>query len=219
MKLLLTSAGIKNKAIAKALEELVGKPLTECSIIHIPTAANTFGEDKSWIIENLVKLQKCGFKSIDILDVAAVDPEIWQPRLLSADVICVGGGNELYLAEVFAKIGMKDFLSANLGERVYMGISAGSMVAGQYLSHELLKVVYPEEDFGDSVGQPMGFYDFCFIPHLNSEFFTQVRANVLENLQSGFEHAVYATDDETAIRLVDGQLEIIGRGEHWVYKK
>ncbi len=70
MKLLLTSAGITNSAIGSALQDLVGKPLTELSIIHIPTAATLYDDDKSWIIDDLVNLKNCTFKSIDILDVA-----------------------------------------------------------------------------------------------------------------------------------------------------
>ncbi len=219
MKLLLTSAGLTNDAIAKALSNLAGKPLTELSIIHIPTAANTGGDDKSWVIDDFVNLQKQNFKSIDILDVAAVSAEIWKSRLQSADIISFGGGDEQYLAKVIREIGMKEFLLSILDTKVYMGTSAGSMVAGQYLPHELLKTVYPEENFGDLLENPMEFYDFCFVPHLNSEWFTHVRNDVLEGLVEKFNHSVYATDDNTALSIVDGNIEIVGSGKHWIFNK
>ncbi|HEY0652686.1 MAG TPA: hypothetical protein VGD65_06140, partial [Chryseosolibacter sp.] len=38
MKLLLTSAGISNESIRKALVELLGKPVSEAAALHIPTA-------------------------------------------------------------------------------------------------------------------------------------------------------------------------------------
>src|SRR5881392_4207604 len=38
MKLLLTSAGVKNESIHKALVELLGKPITQCDALCIPTA-------------------------------------------------------------------------------------------------------------------------------------------------------------------------------------
>ena len=38
MKLLLTSAGIKNPSIHDALVDLLGKPIAECSALCIPTA-------------------------------------------------------------------------------------------------------------------------------------------------------------------------------------
>ena len=38
MKLLLTSAGIRNPSIEKALVDLLGKPISEASALCIPTA-------------------------------------------------------------------------------------------------------------------------------------------------------------------------------------
>ena len=38
MKLLLTSAGIKNASIRDALVDLLGKPIAECSALCVPTA-------------------------------------------------------------------------------------------------------------------------------------------------------------------------------------
>ena len=39
MKLLLTSAGVKNASIHTALVDLLGKPIAECDALCIPTAA------------------------------------------------------------------------------------------------------------------------------------------------------------------------------------
>lgn len=219
MKLLLTSAGITNDAIATALEKLAEKPLAELSIIHIPTAANTISDDKSWIIQDLVQLKNQNFKSIDILDVAAVPEEVWKARLERADIISVGGGDEQYLAEIFAKIGMKEFLLTILDTKVYMGTSAGSMVAGESLPHPLLRMVYPEEDFKHRNAETMHFYNFLFIPHLNSEWFQHVRKQNLEKLQSSVDHMVHAMDDATALTVVDGKVNIIGSGDYWVSNK
>lgn len=219
MKLLLTSSGLSNEIIAHALSELAGRPLSELSIIHLPTAANSWGDDKSWVIDDLVNLQKQQFKSIDILDVAAVPPEIWKPRLLAADVISVGGGDEQYLAKVFREIGMKEFLLSVPDTKVYLGTSAGSMVAGRYLPYGVLKMIYPEEDFGDLLEKPMGFYDFIFVPHLNSKWFTHVTEENLEKIKSKFEYPAYATDDETAIKIDGTSIKIVGKGNHWEYSK
>jgi len=219
MKLLLTSAGITNDAIATALSGLAGRPLSELSIIHIPTAANLEVGDKEWIIDELVKLKGCHFKSIDILDVAGVSPEVWKARMNTADIISFGGGNEQYLAKLFEKIGMKDFLTSVLETKVYVGTSAGSMVAGQYLSRELLKIIYPEEDFGEILEMPMKFYNFSFIPHLNSKWFTSARKDILEKIKDKLSYSVYATDDETAIKIDGEKIEIVGKGDYWVYNK
>src|SRR6185369_11383411 len=186
MKFLLTSSGLVNEDIKNALQELVGKPLTETSLLFIPSAANTEGGDKRWIIENLKDFQKWDFRSIDILDIAAVPEESWKKRLAEVDVFCFGGGNEKYLAALCKKIGMKEFLQGLPEGKVYMGISAGSMVAGKFMPEKLYPEVFPEEDFGAITEAPMALCSFCFIPHLNSSFFAHVRKENLEALKNEF---------------------------------
>jgi dipeptidase E len=217
MKFLLTSAGIRNEAIASALLRLLKKPFTEASVLFIPTAANTEGDDKRWLLENLTDFEKYNFKSIDILDVAAVTKDIWQKRFEEKDLICFGGGNEKYLAEVLDQVGMKDFLANILDNKVYMGISAGSMVTGAFMPEKMYPEIFPEEDFGRTIKDPMGFHNFCFIPHLNSEFFVHLRKEVLENVKNTFTSDVYAMDDETSLLIDSGKIEIVGTGDSWIY--
>lgn len=218
MKFFLTSSGLKNDNLAEALSKLAGKPLSELKVLFIPTAANTEGEDKRWLIDNLTDFQKHNLKSIDLLDIAAVEEGVWKKRFQEKDIICFGGGNEKYLAEVFAKIGMKEFLN-DLPEKIYMGISAGSMVAGKFMPGELYPYIFPEEDFGEIRTAPMGILDICFIPHLNSDFFAHLRKENLEKVKESFTDPVYSTDDETALVVNEGHIEIVGGGNSWEYKK
>src|SRR5437762_5000710 len=50
MKLLLTSAGIKNRSIRDALVDLLGKPIAEATALCIPTAIYAFpgGAARAW---------------------------------------------------------------------------------------------------------------------------------------------------------------------------
>jgi dipeptidase E len=216
MKFLLTSSGIKNDHIAQALAEMLGKPLSEASILFVPTAANTEGEDKRWLIANLNDLEKCDFKSIDILDMAAVSKEMWVKRFQEKDVICLGGGNEKYLAEVFSTLGVKEVLSGLPENKVYVGISAGSMVTGMFMASELYPVIFPEEDFGTPSKDPMQMNNICFIPHLNSDFFAHIRKEVLESVREKLPTKTYSTDDETALRIDGDQVTLVGAGESWI---
>lgn len=217
MKFLLTSSGLKNDNIAEALQQLVGKALSEASVLFVPTAANTEGEDKRWLIENLKDFERYNVKSIDILDIAAVSKEMWTKRFREKDIICVGGGNEKYVAEIFESVGMKDMLLSLSDSQVYIGISAGSMVVGKFMPPALYPVIFPEEDFGGTTIDPMEIFNFCFIPHLNSEFFAHVRKETLENAKGSFTAPVYATDDQTAIVLDGDNLKIVGIGDSWTY--
>ncbi len=218
MKFLLTSAGITNKSIAKAVTDLVGKPASEISVLFIPTAANTVEGDKGWLVDNLTEFKSQNYKSVDILDIASASEKVWRSRMEVADLICFGGGNEQYLAKVIRETGIDRTLPELLKTRVYMGISAGSMVAGQFLSHDLMKVVYPEEVF-EELSTPLAYVNCLFIPHLNSEYFTQVRKDVLEKYKADFAFPLYACDDDSALKVIDGKIEIVSEGECVVLNK
>jgi len=212
MKFLLTSAGITNSVLAKELIDLVNKPPEQTSVLFIPTAANTTTDDKGWLIDNLVQLQKQNFKSIDILDIAGLKEKEWLPHFEAADLICFGGGNEQYLAQIIRDCGLEEKLPQLLEDRVYMGISAGSMVVGQFLSQKIMRVVYPEEVF-EEITAPLAYVDCVFIPHLNSDSFVHVRKDVLESLKSETKFSMYSCDDNSALRVVDGKIEAVGEGE------
>ncbi len=129
MKFLLTSSGITNKSIAAALFELAGKAAGDTSLVFIPTAANVEPGDKSWLIENLWELKQLNFRSIDIADISAVGKEVWLPKIEQADVIFFGGGSTYHLMEWINRSGLAELLPELLKTRVYVGLSAGSMVA------------------------------------------------------------------------------------------
>lgn len=212
MKFLLTSAGITNDTLARELTDLVGKSVEQTSVLFIPTAANTMTEDKSWVVDNLVQFQERGFKSLDILDIAGLSEKEWLPHFEVADVICFGGGNEQYLAQAIRDCGLEQRLPELIEDRVYVGISAGSMVVGQFLSQELMRVVYPEEVFEEIAGS-LAYVNCVFIPHLNSDFFTHVRKDVLESLKSETTFPMYACDDDSGLKVIDGKIETVGEGE------
>ena len=76
MKLLLTSNGFSDQAIADALFELVGKAPKEIRLAFIPTAANVEMGDKWWFINDLINIKKQNFKSVSIVDISAVPENI-----------------------------------------------------------------------------------------------------------------------------------------------
>lgn len=213
MKFILTSAGITNKSIAHTITDLVGKPTNEISVIFIPTAANIIEGDKEWLIDNYSEFKNQNYKSIDILDIASVPEKIWRPRMESADLICFGGGNEQYLAKSIRDSGIDKALPDLLKTRVYMGISAGSMVVGQLLSQNLMKLIYPEE-FYEELADPLAYLDLIFIPHLNSEYFSHVRKDIIEKYNDNFTSPLYACDDDSALKVVGGKIEIVSEGEY-----
>lgn len=212
MKFLLTSAGITNASIEKALLELIGKSAKETKVIFVPTAANLVGDDKSWLIDNYNDLLRIGIKSLDIVDIAAVSRENWLARFEGADVLCFGGGDEQYLARVMRESGVTGVLSQLLETKVYMGISAGSMVVGKLLPSGLTKKLWPEESFvGNDPG--LGLLELSILPHLNSDYFAHLRIPLIQSLAQEFSHSVYALDDASALKIVGKNVEVVSEGK------
>src|SRR3990172_12104924 len=97
MKLLLTSNGISNFSIIKALGELWGKSFEQCSMTFIPTAANIERGDKKFVANDMNNLVKLGFSIFDVMDISAVGKEYWLPSFETADLLVFGGGNVSHL--------------------------------------------------------------------------------------------------------------------------
>ena len=82
MKLLLTSAGIKNTSIHNALVDLLGKPIGESSALCIPTASYGHpegGPGAAWrFIAGRATTPMCelGWKSLGVLELADLVPSL-----------------------------------------------------------------------------------------------------------------------------------------------
>ncbi len=216
MKLLLTSGGITNKSIADALFDLVGKKPEDTSLVFVPTASNVEIGDKEWFIDDLLNLKEQNFKSIDIADISAVEEKIWRPKFEEADVLFFEGGNTYHLMEWINKSGLTEILPEMLKTKVYVGVSAGSMVTNPDLALKISQIVY-EEDFDKTEDMKgLGFVDFYFLPHLNSEYFKKLREDNIREVTKGMKAKVYALDDNSALKIVDGKVEIISEGK-WFF--
>lgn len=219
MKLLLTSGGITNKSIANALFDLVGKKPEDISLVFIPTASNVEKGSKDWLIDDLINLKKLNLKSIEIADISAIDKKLWLPRMEEADVLFFEGGNSYHLMEWLNKSGLTEILSDLLKTRIYVGLSAGSMVTGRDLTLKQSQILYGEdwERKEDMAG--LGFVDFYFLPHLNSPHFNlQVEGNIREAVKD-ISGKVYAMDDNSALKVVDGKIEVVSEGKYLIFNE
>ncbi len=212
MKLLLTSGGLKNKTISDALLELVGKPASETSIVFIPTAANVEEGDKGWLINDLQNLNKQGYKSVDIVDISAVEQNIWESRLQAADVLFFGGGNTFHLMYWIEKSGLGKLLPELLKTRVYAGISAGSCVTGPTIYNSVQNLF--GETYKLNIKEGLKLVDFQFIPHLNSKYFSKIRENYIKEAAKDLSDPIYAMDDNSAVKVIEGKVGIVSEGKY-----
>ncbi len=224
MKLLLTSNGFANKSIVNALSELLDKPFDKTRLVFIPTAANAETGDKSWLINDLANCKKLGLARIDIVDIAALNRKQWEPRLNAADIIMFGGGNTFYLSYWMQKSGLFEVLPKFLKTKIYVGISAGSMMAGDSLTMTSQALENPEafkdEDYdllgpkGQSSGKSLKLVNFLIRPHLNSRPYSLLaNKELLEKKAKEVKVPIYAIDDESAVKVVDGKAEVVSEGE------
>jgi len=240
MKLLLTSGGISNPSIYSALVKLLGKPIAESNALFIPTAIYPFryGARFAWRpIGGQTKSPLCGlgWKSMGLLELTALpslEKNVWLPAVQEADALLFWGGDPLYLSYWLQQSGLADLLPSLLSKLVYVGVSAGSMAAskvfaetydnprggsGTPLTSEGIVFSTPQ---GGEVSRTLvtakgaGLVDFALIPHFNHPDHPDASTANAEKWAAKLAVPVYAIDDQTAIKLVNGTFEVVSEG-HW----
>jgi dipeptidase E len=215
MKLLLTSAGIKNASIRDALLELLGKPIAEASALCIPTASYGHpmaGPGRAWKFisgqEPRTPMCELGWKSLGVLELTAlpsIGEELWLPKVKETDVLLVNGGDPMYLNYWMRQSGLADLLPSLSG--IYVGLSAGSMVMTPRIGKEFIGWKPPSG--GD---ETLGIVNFSIFPHLDHPDLPENTMADAERWAAGISSPAYAIDDETAIKVVDGVAEVISEG-------
>ena len=191
MKFLLTSGGISNTSIHTALEALLGKPIAESSALFIPTAAYAIPSGAA-VAARLIRGEGGASPFCDLG---------WKSL--------VGGGEVFYLCYWMWQSGLVDLLPTLRHEMVYVGGSAGSLVV--------------TSDFGDTydgINPPtgsdkaLGLVDFALCCHLDKPSLPDSSLANLEKWAAGVRVPAYLIDDQTAIQVVDGAVDVISEG-HW----
>jgi dipeptidase E len=215
MKLLLTSAGISNESIRKALVSLLGKPIEEASALFVPTAIYAIASGPN-IISKVIcgtlgdPFCQLGWKSLGILELTAlpsIKQELWLPMLQETDTLLVGGGDCQYLCYWMQQSGLAGLLPQILNKVVYVGLSAGSMIMTRY------GTTYGNHTLPAETNKSLNILNMAIHPHLNHEWFPHNTLANLEKLAATLPVPSYLIDDATAIKLVDGVVEVISEGE------
>jgi len=215
MKLLLTSAGVKNESIRAALLELLGKPIEESSALCIPTASyghapgGIHGAFRFITGRATTPMTEFGWKSLGVLELTALpslDDDRWVPVVRETDILLVNGGDALYLAHWMRESGLADLLPS-LEDTVWLGLSAGSMVMTPRIGDDFK--VWEPPGGGDAA---LGVVDFSICPHLAPDGEPGNSMAEAEAWAATLSNPCYAVDDETAFKVVDGEVEIVSEG-------
>lgn len=232
MKLLLTSAGITNDSIRQALVDMLGKPIAQSKAVCILTAMYALPGGNIYAWQMLKELGEMGWQEFGVLELTALPSileEHWLPTLEAADVIWVSGGITLYLSYWMQTSGFANKLPELLKKAVYVGVSAGSMVVTHSLNlnrAELARTgIYYDDEYDEAAppnagsDQTLKLVDFVIRPHLNSDGFLAATLDSMEKWSAKVAVPLYAIDDQTAIKVVDGEVEVISEGEWKLFEK
>jgi dipeptidase E len=224
MRLLLTSSGISNASIHNALVDLLGKPIAESSALCIPTGVQPVPDGPSHVYRfisgsTLSPMCGLGWKSLGVLELTAlpsIKEEHWVPVVQETDALLVWGGDVLYLCHWMRQSGLAD-LFPSLHETVYVGVSSGSMVLtpnfGEPYDGWFCREP-PASDLPAGDDRALGLVDFSLFPHLDLESSPDNSMANAERWAAGMPVPTYAIDDQTAIKVIDGTVEVVSEG-HW----
>lgn len=224
MKFLLTSAGIKNTSIHNALVDLLGKPIAESSALCIPTAIYPFPGGPAMAYRfisgtNSSPMCELGWKSLGVLELTAlpsIKKEVWSAAVQETDALLVFGGDVLYLSRWMRESGLAELLLTarkggfpSLRELVYVGVSAGSMVTAPIFGE-----TYNDPDTPFVIENGLGLVDFALLPHLDHADHPESSTANAGRMAAEVPVPTYGIDDQTAIKVVDGEAEVVSEG-HW----
>ena len=196
---------------------MLGKPIAECNALCITTAS--YGHPmvspvKAWEFisgqETETPMVELGWNSVGILELTAlpsIEKERWVAWVHEADVLLVNGGDTMYLCYWMQQSGLAELLPT-LDDLVWVGLSAGSMVMAPRIGQEFVNWTPPSG--GD---ETLGLVDFAIFPHLGHEMLPDNTLANAEKWAAKLAGPGYAMDDETAIKVVDGSVEVISEGQ------
>ena len=237
MNLLLTSSGISNKSINNALVDLLGKPIAESSALFIPTAIYPFPGGAGMAYQAISgkaqsPLCQLGWKSLGVLELTAlpsIDRKAWVPAVEGTDALLVWGGDPVYLSYWMRQSGLTDLLPSLPRKSVYVGVSAGSMAtasifgeaytnppsgSGSALTSEKIVFATRHGEITRTFVTAQGakLVDFALIPHLDNENHPDASLANAEKWAAKLPVPVYAIDDQSALKVSGGAVEVVSEG-------
>jgi len=216
MDLLLTASGLRNETLREALRDMLGKPFEAANVVFVPTASVAEAGDHGWLVEDMSRLHGLGWREFDVLELNGLPRRMVLDRLLHADVIYVEGGNHYHLARSITGNDLADGILAALESRVYVGVSAGSMIFSRNLTEHSADVIGDTADLhalgATTVQPPFGLFDWYLKPHLHSPHFPERDEAWADRIVARADFPIYFIDDETAVRVQDDKTTVVSEG-------
>ncbi len=200
MRLFLASEA-KNPESIKKLEDYIsgfkGK-----SIAYIPTAANGEGGWESWRNGGSWQLlQTLGVK-LQVIQLEEYHNESVVKEIEGKDIVWFAGGTPGYLMYWVKRCYLDKHLKKILDDgTLYVGSSAGAMIAGKSLEVSSWKFV--DEERGSDEIKPLNLVDFDIFPHYNESLLSRIKENYKGN-------KLYLLKNGEEIIVEDSKIIVVG---------
>jgi len=206
MKLFLTSAGLPPET-TEAFLKLLNKKPEETTVCFITTAADPY-EDKWFVEKDKERLLELGFKITEI-DLKQENEGSLNKKLKDFDVIFVEGGNTFYLLKYVKESGFDKALKLFL-ERggIYLGVSAGTYIAGPDISLAGWKHAEDVNTVGLKDLRGLGLVDFYISPH-----YEPAHEAIINENKNKVSRPIFALTDLQAILVDNGNIKFVRPGE------
>lgn len=217
--MLLTSNGLTNPTITDAALELLGKPFEQARVAVVIDAFLPF-QGHMGFLDRLRRLAEPGWGTFDIVSILGAPTHVARERLLTADAVLGYGGTNHWLAHAWRSTGLTDVLEQIVADKVYLGISAGSMIFSR--AHAAAVEAFDDQeevamlDVQPEAALPL--FDWFVSPHLDVP---ELPWHMEEPVRAGAARLgapVWAIDDNTALRITDSDAEpdVVSEGR-WLH--
>lgn len=197
-RLLLTSAGFENKRIGDEFLRLVNKEPANIKVLFIPTASRT-EEELYYVGLCIDELIEMGIKIENIITYN-LDYNIEYNEVRGIDSIYVCGGNTYYLLSKVREANFEKVLDRLIDKgKLYLGVSAGSVVAGPNIG-----ISSSENDVGLNDLTGLKLTNLVVAPHYCPE-----KVEKVEKFKNETDYTIYPLTDEQALLIIDDKIEII----------
>jgi len=197
--ILLTSAGLEMKT---EILKILPKPAEQIKLAHIITASKV-SEDITYLKDDKQKMIDLGFEVQDI-DIEGKSEQELREILEGFDIIYVQGGNPFYLIKAIRESGFQKVVEELIAQgKIYIGVSAGSMVAGPTVETGLWKRK-GRNVFGLNDFTAMGLVDFNLFVHYEEKY----KKN-LEEESPKSKYPVKTLTNDQAILIQDGKITFL----------
>jgi len=202
MKLLLTSEGLTTKAIRNAFYELFDKK-SDISLGFIPTAAH-LEPRQDWVIEDIQKLIDMGIR-VKVIDLRMVEKVDLKSILEKLDGVWVNGGNTFYLLKWMRKSGFLEIIHEILKKgKVYVGVSAGSIIAGPSIDICTWKNVDDTSCVLMDDLSALHLTNVSVFPHYSKEW-----ENIVNQNKNKLKNKLICVTDKQAVLILGTKVEVI----------